>query len=141
MLTAHYNLPRQQYNTQAAIDSFNLLLRNKLEQLPGVQAAGVTTLLPVSGQDVRSTFTPEGYIPVKGAGLNLVWESEVMATTSAPQPFPSFEGATLPRLMTVRTLRLWSSSIELWRSTTGQGRTPSANACTVDRRRQRRYRG
>ncbi len=78
MLTAHYNLPRQQYNTQAAIDSFNLLLRNKLEQLPGVQAVGVTTLLPVSGQDVRSTFTPEGYIPTKGAGLNLVWESELM---------------------------------------------------------------
>jgi putative ABC transport system permease protein len=78
MLTAHYNLPRQQYSTQAAIDSFNLQLRHKLEQLPGVQAAGVTTLLPVSGQDVRSTFTPDGYIPAKGAGLNLVWGSEVM---------------------------------------------------------------
>ena len=71
MLTAHYNLPRQQYNTQAEIDSFNLLLRSKLEQLPGVQAMGMTTLLPVSGQGVRATFTPEGYIPPKGAGLNL----------------------------------------------------------------------
>ena len=80
MLTAHYNLPRQQYSTQAAIDSFNLQLRHKLEQLPGVQAVGVTTLLPVSGQDVRSTFTPDGYIPAKGAGLNLVWGSEVMGS-------------------------------------------------------------
>jgi predicted permease len=78
MLTAHYKLPRQQYKTQAAIDSFNLLLRNKLQQLPGVQAVGVTTLLPVSGQDLRATFTPELYIPPKGAGLNLAWASEVM---------------------------------------------------------------
>jgi putative ABC transport system permease protein len=78
MLTAHYNLPRQQYNTQAEIDSFNLLLRSKLEQLPGVQAVGVTTLLPVSGQDLRATFTPEGYIPPKGAGLNLAWASQLM---------------------------------------------------------------
>ena len=78
MLTAHYNLPRQQYNTQAEIDSFNLLLRSKLEQLPSVQAVGLTTLLPVSGQDMRATFTPEGYIPPKSAILNLAWASEVM---------------------------------------------------------------
>jgi predicted permease len=78
MLTAHYNLPRQQYNSQAAIDAFNLALRTKLEQLPGAQAVGVTTLLPASGQDIRATFTPEGYIPPRDAGLNLAWESEVM---------------------------------------------------------------
>jgi putative ABC transport system permease protein len=78
MLTAHYNLPRQQYNTQAGIDSFHSLLRSKLEQLPGVQAVGVTRLLPVAGQDVRATFTPEGFVPPKGADLNLVWASALM---------------------------------------------------------------
>jgi putative ABC transport system permease protein len=78
MLTAAYSLPRQQYNTQAAVDAFDLALRTGLEQLPGVQAVGVTTLLPASNQDVRATFTPEGYVPPKGAGLNLVWASEVM---------------------------------------------------------------
>jgi putative ABC transport system permease protein len=92
MLTAHYNLPRQQYNTQAEIDSFNLLLRSKLEQLPGVQAVGVTTLLPVSGQDVRATFTPEGYIPPKGAGLNLVWASELMGNYFRAAGIPLIRG-------------------------------------------------
>jgi putative ABC transport system permease protein len=91
-LTAHYNLPRQQYNTQAEIDSFNLLLRSKLEQLPGVQAVGVTTLLPVSGQDVRATFTPEGYIPPKGAGLNLVWASELMGNYFRAAGIPLVRG-------------------------------------------------
>jgi putative ABC transport system permease protein len=92
MLTAHYNLPRQQYNTQPEIDSFNLLLRSKLEQLPGVQAVGVTTLLPVSGQDVRATFTPEGYIPPKGAGLNLVWASELMGNYFRAAGIPLVRG-------------------------------------------------
>jgi hypothetical protein len=39
-LTASYSLPRQQYTTQTAIDAFNLALRGKLEQLPGVTAVG-----------------------------------------------------------------------------------------------------
>ena len=78
MLTAAYSLPRQQYSTQAAVDAFDLALRTKAEELPGVQAVGVTTLLPAANQDVRATFTPEGYVPPKDAGLNLAWVSEVM---------------------------------------------------------------
>jgi putative ABC transport system permease protein len=76
-LTATYSLPRQQYSNQAAIDAFNLTLRTKLEQLPGVQAVGATSLLPATGADTRGTFTPEGYVPPKGAGLNLAWIPEV----------------------------------------------------------------
>jgi putative ABC transport system permease protein len=95
MLTAHYNLPRQQYNTQAEIDSFNLLLRSKLEQLPGVQAVGITTLLPVAGQDVRATFTPEGYIPPKSAGLNLAWATELVGSYFRAAGIPLLRGRDL----------------------------------------------
>jgi len=77
-LTATYSLPRQQYSNQAGVDAFNLTLRTKLEQLPGVQAIGATSLLPATGADTRGTFTPEGYVPPKGAGLNLAWIPEVM---------------------------------------------------------------
>ncbi|HSY70415.1 MAG TPA: ABC transporter permease [Edaphobacter sp.] len=77
-LTATYSLPRQQYSNQAGVDAFNLTLRTKLEQLPGVQAVGATSLLPATGADTRGTFTPEGYVPPKGAGLNLAWIPEVM---------------------------------------------------------------
>jgi putative ABC transport system permease protein len=77
-LTATYNLPRQQYSNQAAIDAFNLSMRTKLEQLPGVQAVGVTSMLPAADVEFQGTFTPEGYVPPKGAGLNLAWIPQVM---------------------------------------------------------------
>ena len=77
-LTASYSLPRQQYTTQDSIDQFNLTLRTKLEQLPGVEAVGAATILPASGSDIRTTFTPEGYVAPRGAGLNLTWMSQVL---------------------------------------------------------------
>jgi putative ABC transport system permease protein len=77
-LTASYSLPRQQYSKQAAVDAFNVSLLSRLEQLPGVQAVGMTTLLPASGLQSLATFTPDGYVPPKGAGLNLAWVPEVM---------------------------------------------------------------
>jgi predicted permease len=79
-LTATYNLPRQQYSTQASIDAFNLTMRTKLEQLPGVQAVGVTSMLPAASLDSGATFTPEGYVPPKGAGLNIAWLPQVMGS-------------------------------------------------------------
>lgn len=79
-LTASYSLPRQQYSTQPAIDAFNQSLRSKLEQLPGVEAVGFTSMLPAADIEFRGTFTPEGYIPPKGAGLNLAWIPQVMGS-------------------------------------------------------------
>jgi predicted permease len=91
-LTASYSLPRQQYSTQVAIDAFNLALRSKLEQLPGVQAVGMTTLLPGAGMDFRGTFTPEGYVAPKGAGLNLAWIPAVMGNYFQAQGIPILRG-------------------------------------------------
>ena len=91
-LTATYNLPRQQYSTQAAIDAFNLTMRTRLEQLPGVQAVGVTSMLPAADVEFLGTFTPEGYIPPKGAGLNLAWIPEVMGNYFQAQGIPMIRG-------------------------------------------------
>ena len=76
-LTAAYSLPRQQYPTQAAVDGFNQALFRKLEQLPGVEAVGITSLLPATGQNGGGAFFAEGYVPRKGAGLDLAWKSRV----------------------------------------------------------------
>jgi putative ABC transport system permease protein len=92
LLTASYSLPRQQYSTQASIDAFNLALRSKLEQLPSVQAAGITTILPASGIEFRATFTPEGYVPPRGAGLNLAWVPEVIGNYFQAQGIPITRG-------------------------------------------------
>ncbi len=91
-LTASYSLPRQQYSTQAAIDAFNLTMRTKLEQLPGVQAVGVTSMLPAADVEFLGTFTPDGYVPPKGAGLNLAWIPQVMGNYFQAQGIPIIRG-------------------------------------------------
>jgi predicted permease len=89
-LTAFYGLPRRQYSSQAAVDAFNSTLLGKLQQLPGVQAVGVTSLLPNGGGNSNNAFVPEGYVPPKGAGLSLAWASQVMGNY--------FEAAGIPLL-------------------------------------------
>jgi predicted permease len=76
-LIAYYGLPHQQYTSQAAVDAFNSGMLRKLEQLPGVQAAGITSLLPEGGGNSSNSFVPEGYVPHKGEGLNLAWPSQI----------------------------------------------------------------
>ena len=91
-LTASYSLPRQQYSTQAAVDAFNLAVRSKLEQLPGVQDVGTTNMLPAAGVEFNGTFTPEGYVPPKGAGLNLAWIPQVTGNYFDAQGIPILRG-------------------------------------------------
>jgi predicted permease len=91
-LTASYSLPKQQYSTQAAIDAFNLSLQSKLEQTPGVEAAGLTTMLPAASNEYRATFTPDGYIPPQGAGLNLAWVPQVIGNYFQAQGIPIIRG-------------------------------------------------
>jgi putative ABC transport system permease protein len=71
VLTAGYSLPQQQYSTQAKVDEFNRELIRRLEQVPGVKSVGLTSNLPATGAVRNSTFTAEGYVPPKGANLNL----------------------------------------------------------------------
>jgi len=94
-LTASYSLPRQQYSTQSAVDAFNRALRTRLAQLPGVQAVGMTSLLPASGTTYLATFTPEGYIPPKRVRLNIAWVPEVSGSYFAAQGVPILRGRDL----------------------------------------------
>jgi predicted permease len=70
-LAALYVLPHQQYRTQSTIDEFTKTLLNDLGQLPGVDAVGITSFLPAGGNNWAIAFTIEGYVPPKGAGLNM----------------------------------------------------------------------
>jgi putative ABC transport system permease protein len=70
-LAASYNLPRKQYSTQASIDAFNHELLRRLQQLPGVKSVGMTSFLPASGNNTNSVFVAEGYVPAKGAPMDL----------------------------------------------------------------------
>ena len=91
-LTASYGLPNRQYSTQAAVDAFDTELLSKLRQSPGVQAVGVTTMLPNGGGTSNVTFVPEGYVPPKGAGLNLAWISQLMGDYFRAAGIPLLRG-------------------------------------------------
>jgi putative ABC transport system permease protein len=69
--SASYSLPQKQYATQASVDSFNRELLLRLQQIPGAVTAGLTSILPASSSNPNETFMVEGYVPPKGAGLNL----------------------------------------------------------------------
>jgi predicted permease len=60
---ASYGLPGKQYVTQSQIDAFNLELLRRLRELPGVESAGTTSLLPASGAESNTTFIADGYAP------------------------------------------------------------------------------
>ena len=76
-LAAVYVLPQNQYSAQPTIDQFAEDLLRKLRQLPGVEAAGITSLLPAAGNEFGIAFTLEDYVPAKGAGLNMAAMSMV----------------------------------------------------------------
>jgi len=76
--TASYSLPQKQYATQAQVDTFNRELLRKLDQLPGVTSTALTSLLPAGGNNNNQTFVVEGYVPPKGADMNLATVSQVI---------------------------------------------------------------
>jgi predicted permease len=76
--TAAYSLPRQQYEKQPQVDAFNRELLDRLNQLPGVTATGLTSDLPAKGVNNNQTFVVEGYTPAKGADMNLATASQVI---------------------------------------------------------------
>jgi predicted permease len=76
--TASYLLPQKQYSTQAQIDTFNRELLRRLDTLPGVTSTALTSLLPAGGGNNNQTFVVEGYVPPKGADMNLATVSQVM---------------------------------------------------------------
>jgi predicted permease len=76
--SASYSLPQKQYATQASVDSFNRELLLRLQQIPGAVTAGLTSFLPASNSNSNETFMVEGYVPPKGAGLNLAVPVQVL---------------------------------------------------------------
>jgi predicted permease len=62
-LVAGYSLPQKQYSTQPSVDQFNQELLRRLQTLPGVKSAGLSSLLPASGNNNNEAIMPEGYTP------------------------------------------------------------------------------
>jgi putative ABC transport system permease protein len=75
--TAAYSLPQLQYSKQPQVNTFNRELLLRLNQLPGVEAVGLTSMLPSQGVNNNQTFVVDGYTPPPGANMNLATVSQV----------------------------------------------------------------
>jgi putative ABC transport system permease protein len=95
VLTASYSLPRQQYPTQSSVDQFNEQLIRRLRQLPGVNSVGLTSFLPAAGSQGSSTFIAEGYVPPKGANMNLATPIQIQGDYMQAMGTPLLAGRLL----------------------------------------------
>jgi putative ABC transport system permease protein len=75
--TAAYSLPQLQYSKQPQVNTFNRELLLRLNQLPGVEFVGLTSMLPSQGVSNNQTFVVDGYTPPPGANMNLATVSQV----------------------------------------------------------------
>jgi putative ABC transport system permease protein len=91
-LAASYSLPQKQYPTQSSIDEFNRELLGRLQQLPGVKSVGITSFLPDGGSNNNSVFVAEGYVPAKGAGLDLATTIQVQGDYFQAMGIPLLHG-------------------------------------------------
>jgi predicted permease len=64
--TGYYSLPRAEYNNQAGVNAFNADLVQRLERLPGAEAAGLATSIPASDMAGLAGFVPEDYKASEG---------------------------------------------------------------------------
>jgi predicted permease len=90
--TAAYSLPQKQYPTQPAVNAFNNELLRRLRELPGAQSAGLTTFLPATNNNNNQTFVAEGYLPPKGAGMNLATVAQVIGDYLPAMGIPLLRG-------------------------------------------------
>jgi predicted permease len=92
--TASYSLPQKQYSTQASVDAFNNELLRRLNQLPGVEGASLSSLIPATGNNSSQTFVVEGYVPPTGANMNLATASQVIGGYFGAMGIPLLRGRT-----------------------------------------------
>jgi predicted permease len=90
--TAAYSLPQKQYPTQAAVTAFNNELVRRLRELPGAQNAGLTSFMPATDNNNNQTFVAEGYVPSKGAGMNLATAAQVIGDYLPAMGIPLLRG-------------------------------------------------
>ena len=76
VLIAEYQLPLNQYRTNAAVDVFNRAVVDHLTGRPGIVAVGLTDMLPAAGTFRQATYTvesmPADRWKLEFAGLSMV---------------------------------------------------------------------
>jgi putative ABC transport system permease protein len=69
-IAAAYSLPRRQYGFQTDVDRFNREILRRVEALPGVTSAGLTSWLAADRAQGGSAFVAEGYQPANPGSID-----------------------------------------------------------------------
>ena len=69
VLTASLSLPTHDWPTQQKVDDFYRQLQQNLESLPEVKAVGLSSNIPIVGQNSGRLIAPEGHVASPGEGL------------------------------------------------------------------------
>ncbi len=92
VITARLSLPASRYASDETIQSFADRLQTSVGALPGVISAGITTVLPLSGDRNKSVVTVEGYEPAPGESAPTPHNSWVTGSYFAGMGIPVLEG-------------------------------------------------
>lgn len=91
LTTAVYALPQKEYPTQARIDGFNHRLLQQLRQLPGVDAVGLTSTLPTTGDGIEA-FVVDGFVDPRGPDRSAASPSQVIGDYFKAMGIPLIRG-------------------------------------------------
>jgi putative ABC transport system permease protein len=71
VVSARLTLPRNRYTENARVSAFHRNLIQRLQESPGIEAAGLTAYLPLSGQDNGWAFFIDGRPPLPVGVFNI----------------------------------------------------------------------
>ena len=71
VMTASLALPKHDYPTQERVNAFYGELQRQLDAMPGVQAVGFSSNIPIIGRNSSRLFTPQGYVRKPNEGWSL----------------------------------------------------------------------
>jgi putative ABC transport system permease protein len=92
IVVGSYSLPRQRYGSQSAVKEFTDEVLRRLREVPGIQSAGISSSLPMSGSTGTTVFVPEGYVPPEGANMSLAGITLVTGDFFASMKVPLLSG-------------------------------------------------
>ncbi len=91
VLTASIDLPPDEYSKDEQVVSFFKQLIDRLRQTPNILAVGGSTDLPLLGGWTHA-FTPEGFRPTRGAGMNMCYHSVIYGDYLQVMAIPLLRG-------------------------------------------------
>jgi predicted permease len=147
VLTAYVSLPGARYGTDDARRQFTDELLGAVRALPGVEAASVTTNLPLTGNNSASVILPEGYVPRAGESVLAPVQSWAGPGYFKAMGIPLLEGRTFeesdgpdqPRAIVIDQWlahRYWPNESPIghrmvWGQPPGQDSIPPQNLFTI----------